>query len=317
MTIGVHLQELHGLPAFDFPGVDAEAGGLPDPASVAWRIGVEAYESDESWEDAFARFTASVDTSKVRALIVGAWSDVYDGGPDEVVSALLAARDRLPELRALFVGDITFEECEISWIHQGDVTPLLDGFPELEEFGVRGGMGLVFGAARHRHLRTLVIESGGLPVEVVRGVAACELPSLENLDLWLGTSGYGGDAELSDLQPFLAGTRLPELRCLALRNSEIQDEIAAALAAAPVVARLEVLDLSMGTLGDQGAAALLEGQPLTHLRKLDLHHHFVSGPMAERIRNSLEPSGVSVDLGDVQEPWDDDEDGGRFTAVAE
>lgn len=182
---------------------------------------------------------------------------------------------------------------------------------------MRGGMGLVFGAARHERLRTLVIESGGLPAGVVRGVAACELPSLEHLDLWLGTSGHGGDAELGDLGPFLAGTRLPGLRCLALRNSEIQDEIASALAAAPVVARLEILDLSMGTLGDQGAAALLEGQPLTHLSKLDLHHHFLSEPMAERIRRALEPSGVSVDLDGVQEPWDDDEDNGRFTAVAE
>ncbi|AWI32090.1 STM4015 family protein [Streptomyces tirandamycinicus] len=317
MTIGSHLQVLHGLPAFDFPGADAKAGELPDPASVAWRIAVEAYESEEAWEDAFARFTAAVDTTRVRALIVGAWSDVYESGPGEVVSALLAARDRLPELRALFVGDITGEECEISWINQGDVTPLLDGFPELEEFGVRGGMGLAFGAARHDRLRTLVIESGGLPAEVVRGVAACELPSLESLDLWLGTSGYGGDAELTDLGPFLAGTRLPGLRRLALRNSEIQDEIAAALAAAPVVARLDVLDLSMGTLGDQGAAALLEGQPLTHLKELDLHHHFIDAPMAERIRRALEPSGVTVNLDDVQESWDDDGDDGRFTAVAE
>ncbi|MEV0964554.1 MULTISPECIES: STM4015 family protein [unclassified Streptomyces] len=317
MTIGSHLQALHGLPAFDFPGAGAKAGELPDPAAVAWRIAVEAYESDEAWQDAFSRFAAAVDTAEVRALIVGAWSDVYERGPDEVFSTLLAARDRLPGLRALFVGDITFEECEISWINQGDVTPLLDGFPQLEEFGVRGGMGLAFGAARHDRLRSLVIESGGLPAEVVRGVAACELPSLERLDLWLGTSGYGGDAELADLEPFLAGTRLPGLRRLALRNSEIQDEIAAALAAAPVVARLEVLDLSMGTLGDQGAAALLEGQPLTHLKRLDLHHHFIDAPMAERIRRALEPSGVTVDLDDVQEPWDDDGDGGRFTAVAE
>ncbi|GFH38131.1 STM4015 family protein [Streptomyces pacificus] len=317
MTIGSHLQALHGLPAFDFPDADAMGGELPDPASVAWRITVEAYESDEAWEDAFARFAAAVDLAKVRSLIVGAWSEVYDSGPDKVVSALLGSRDRLPELRALFVGDITFEECEISWINQGDVTPLLDGFPELEEFGVRGGMGLAFGAARHDRLRSLVIESGGLPAEVVRGVAACELPSLERLDLWLGTSGYGGDAELADLGPFLAGTRLPRLRRLALRNSEIQDEIAAALAAAPVVARLEVLDLSMGTLGDQGAAALLDGQPLTHLRELDLHHHFIDAQLAGRIRRALEPSGVTVDLDDVQEPWDDDMDSGRFTAVAE
>ncbi|GAA4600549.1 hypothetical protein GCM10023195_00170 [Actinoallomurus liliacearum] len=38
------------------------------------------------------------------------------------------------------------------------------------------------------------------------------------------------------------------------------------MASAPVVARLEVLDLSMGTLSDDGATALLSGQPLTHLK---------------------------------------------------
>lgn len=317
MTIGDHLQELHGLPAFDFPGADAPADGLPDPGSVAWRIGVDAYESEEEWEEAFARFTATVDTTRVRALIVGAWSDVYDTGPEEVLSALLGARGQLPALRALFLADITYEECEVSWINQGDVTPLLEAFPELEEFGVRGGQGLALTALRHGRLRKLTVETGGLPAEVVRGVAASELPALEHLDLWLGVSEYGGDAEVTDLEPFLAGTRLPRLTHLALHNSEIQDEIAAALAGAPVVARLESLDLSMGTLGDEGAAALLGGQPLTHLKKLDLHHHFVSEPMRERIRQALEPAGVTVDLDDVQEPWGDDADSGRFTAVAE
>ncbi|MFD7446853.1 STM4015 family protein [Streptomyces sp. NPDC059909] len=315
MTISGHLQELYGLPAFDFPDADAGADRLPDPASVAWRIGVDSYESDEAWEEAFARFVAAVETTQVRALIVGAWSDAYNNGPDEVMAALLKAKAQLPALRGLFLGDITFEECEISWINQSDVTPLLAGFPELEEFGVRGGSGLAFPAVEHANLRTLLVETGGLPVEVVRGVAASELPALERLDLWLGVSEYGGDAELADLEPFLAGIRLPRLRHLALRNSEIQDEIAAALAGAPVVARLETLDLSMGTLGDEGAAALLEGQPLTHLKKLDLHHHFIGEPLGERIRQALEPAGVVVDLDDVQEPWDGE--GGRFTAVAE
>ncbi|MER6995482.1 STM4015 family protein [Streptomyces sp. NPDC000410] len=314
------LQELHGLPAFDFPDADATVDALPDPASVAWRIAVDSYDSEEEWEEAFARFTSAVDTTRVRALIVGAWSEAYDSDPGPVISALLAAgaSKQLPALRALFLGDMSGEECEISWINQTDVSPLLEGFPELEEFGVQGGSGLVFPATRHEKLRTLRVETGGLPAEVVRGIAASELPALEHLDLWLGVSEYGGDAELSDLEPFLSGTRLPRLRYLALRNSEIQDEIAAALAGAPVVARLETLDLSMGTLGDEGAVALLEGQPLTHLKKLDLNHHFISEPMAERIRRALEPAGVTVDLDDVQEAWGDDEDGrGRFTAVAE
>ena len=148
---------------------------------------------------------------------------------------------------------------------------------------MRGGQGLAFPAVRHEKLRTLTIETGGLDAGVVRGVAASDLPALEHLDLWLGTSWYGANADVADLAPILAGARLPRLRYLALRNSEIQDEIAAAVAGAPVVARLETLDLSMGMLADEGAAALLDGQPLTHLKKLDLHHHYISKPMADRL----------------------------------
>lgn len=318
MTIGGHLEELYGLPVFPF----AEGTGAatpPEPGSVAWRPAGGTYDDDMGWAEGFARFCAEVDTTQVRALVVGMWDDAYDSGPTDVIEALLAARDRLPALRALFLGDIVFEECEISWIHQTDVTGLLAGFPALEEFGVRGGQGLVFPALRHDGLRKLVVETGGLPVEVVRGIAASELPALEHLDLWLGTSWYGADSEVTDLEPILSGARLPRLRHLALRNSEIQDEVAAAVASAPVVARLEVLDLSMGTLGDEGATALLGGQPLTHLKRLDLHHNYLSEPLRQRIRDTLEPAGVEVDLDDDDADRDEDEDGTvhRFVAVGE
>ncbi|WP_405997397.1 STM4015 family protein [Streptomyces sp. NBC_00829] len=317
MTISEHLQELHGLPVFDFPDAESKVE-LPSVPSVAWRIAVDAYDSEEEWEDAFARFLGTVNPGEVRALIIGSWSEAYDSGPEPIVSALLDAREQLSQLRALFMGDITYEECEISWINQGHVTPLLDAFPGLLEFGVRGGQGLVFPAVRHERLRSLTIEAGGLDEQVVRGVAASDLPALEHLDLWLGTSWYGANADVSDLEPILAGTRLPALKHLALRNSEIQDEIAVAVAGAPVVARLETLDLSMGTLGDEGAEALLSGQPLTHLRKLDLHHHFIGQPMARRLATAFEADGVEVDLTDGQAGERDSagrED--RYTAVAE
>jgi hypothetical protein len=83
--------------------------------------------------------------------------------------------------------------------------------------------------------------------------------------------------------------RSPRLAHLGLCNSDIQDEIAAAVAAAPVVAGLDSLDLSMGTLSDDGGAALLSGQPLTHLRALDLGHHFMSEEMTRRVREALGP----------------------------
>ncbi|MGW5865144.1 STM4015 family protein [Streptomyces sp. NPDC055239] len=320
MTIGDNQQHWHGLPIREFPQFDEKSPDeLPAADSVTWRIAVESYDSEEQWEAAFARFAEAVDISRVRAIIVGAWSDVYENGPEEVIAALIAAKERMPALRALFLGDIDSEECEISWITQDCVTPLLDAFPELEEFAVRGGEGLLFPAVEHGRLRSLTVETGGLPVEVVRGIAASDLPALEHLDLWLGTSGYGGDAAVSDLQPFFAGTRLPRLRQLALRNSEIQDEIAEAMASAPVVARLEVLDLSMGVLTDEGATALLAGQPLTHLKKLDLHHNFLSEALAARVRESLEPAGVEVDLDpdDADEDAEDDGTVWRYVAVGE
>ncbi|MFB7741624.1 STM4015 family protein [Streptomyces sp. NPDC056132] len=321
MTIGSHLEEFHGLPAFTFPSADTPgtAVSLPAAESVAWRIAVDAYDSEEEWPEAFARFLAAVDSRRVRALIVGAWSDVYEKAPDAVIEALVAARDQLPALRGLFLGDIVVEECEISWIVQGDVSPLLAAFPDLAEFGVRGGNELVFPAVRHERLRALTVETGGLPVAAVRGIAGSDLPALASLDLWLGTSEYGGDCQVSDLAPILAGDRLPGLRRLGLRNSEIQDDICRALASAPVVARLKDLDISMGVLTDDGAAALLSGQSLTHLTSLDLHHNYVGPELRDRLVTTLEAAGVRVDAGEGDAESDEEEDGTvwRFVAVGE
>ncbi|MEU0988717.1 STM4015 family protein [Streptomyces sp. NPDC005953] len=318
MTISSHLHELHGLPVFDFPTASAQAKTeLPSVASVAWRVSAE-YDGEE-WEDAFARFVAAVDTTGVRALVVGLWNEAYDRGPEKIISTLTESADDFPALRALFLGDITYDECEISWIQQGEVASLPEAFPELVEFGVRGGSGLQFSKIRHAKLQSLVVESGGLPVGVVRGIADSDLPALESLDIWLGSSWYGADTAVADLEPFFAGSRLPNLGYLALRNSDIQDQIATAFAGAPVVARLHTLDLSMGTLGDEGAEALLNGQPLTHLRRLDLHHHFLSAPMVERLEATFAGTDVSIDLSEAElgETEADEDNDHRYTSVAE
>ncbi|WP_437097595.1 hypothetical protein [Streptomyces longwoodensis] len=131
----------------------------------------------------------------------------------------------------------------------------------------------------------------------------------EHLELWLGAREDGGDGEIADLAGILSGNRLPRLRSLALRNSEMQDEVAVAMGAAPIVANLDVLDLSLGTLTDTGAEALLGGQPLTHLRKLDLHHNYLSEPMKHRVRDALEPADVKVDLDPSDAEADEDENG--------
>ncbi|NEE52539.1 leucine-rich repeat domain-containing protein, partial [Streptomyces sp. SID8455] len=53
------------------------------------------------------------------------------------------------------------------------------------------------------------------------------------------------------------------------------------------------------------------------LDTLDLHHHFLSEAMEERVRSALEPHGVHVDLSERNEPWDNRGAEGRYTAVSE
>ncbi|MBE1537894.1 STM4015 family protein [Actinomadura algeriensis] len=269
--------------------------------------GFEETPFGEVWE----RFLESVDTTNVGALTIGYWGADYDTHFVYPVPLLVEAAASFPNLRSIFLGDIEAGQSEISWINHGDITPLLEAFPALERLKVRGADGLVLEPVKHESLRVLRFESGGLPAGVVRAVAGSDLPKLADLGLWLGDEAYGGDSAVDDLAPILSGERLPSLRHLALDDSQFQDEIAEAVASAPVVARLATLSLAMGTLTDRGAEALLSGQPLTHLRKLDLSYHYLSEPMMARVCAAL--PGVEVDLDDQQEP----DEGEFYVEVAE
>lgn len=315
MLISELQNEFHGLPVVEFPLDTTAAPIVAGSGPAAWRISVETYEPEIGWPEAFAQFRSTVDPSTVHAIIVGGWAEPYENSSADVVAALVAAADELPALRAVFLADMTFEDCEISWIVQSDVTALLTAFPRLECLTIRGGNQLTLSPVRHEHLRHLTIESGGLSGDVVRSVAGSDLPALTALELWLGDENYGADSTIEDLAPFFTGEKLPHLTHLALSNCEYQDDIAAAVASAPIVPRLRVLDLSKGVLTDAGADALLTGQSLTHLESLDLHHNYLTNGMRERLRAALEPSGVQLDL-DSDDAEEDEDDGTIYRTVA-
>jgi hypothetical protein len=299
-----HLTEFAGLPVEGFTPDTEPDGALPPAGDVAWAV--RGDWGDEEYPDLFARFLAAVDTTQVTALVIGFWG--WDDADGIGARTLVEAADRFPNLRALFLGDILDEEYHISWIPHDDITPLIEAFPGLEHLEVRGGKGVDGGLRlspfRSERLEVLRFESGGLPAEVVRAVAASDLPALEHLDLWFGVHEHGGDGAVEDLAPILAGVRLPALRRLGLQNGAFQDEIAAALASAPVVARLESLALGMGMLSDRGAEFLLLGQPLTHLTRLDLDFHHLSEAMMERLRAALPGVEVGLDQPQGAAEWD-------------
>ncbi|MFC6593146.1 STM4015 family protein [Deinococcus lacus] len=231
----------------------------------------------------------------------------------EVRDALIAAREQLPKVHALFIGDITYEECEVSWIQNTDLSPLLSAYGNLTHFGVRGGSGLSLGQLDLSELVELQVQAGGLSAEVVREVMKARLPKLEHLELYLGTDNYGATSSVDDLTPLLDGTLFPRLKYLGLKNSDYQDAIAQVIADAPALDGLETLDLSMGTLSDEGGQALLGSERVKTLSKLDLHHHFMSDEMMQK----LEGLGIEVDVSEQEESDEDDGEVWRYVALGE
>jgi hypothetical protein len=280
-----------GRPVEDYaPGNEIDDGEI-------YRFRMD-WEAEHSMAEMFAAFTAHPNAPQTTALVIGAWFG-DDSGVDstEIVQLLVGARHALPKLEAIFFGDVIGEENEISWINQTDVSPLFSAYPGLKHFSVRGGSGLSLGGKmRLEHLESLTIETGGLPRSVLAEVFSMDLPKLEKLELWLGTDSYGWDGGVADLKPLLDGGLFPSLKHLGLRDSEIVNQIAEALVTAPILDRIQSLDLSLGTLTDEGAAHLVLCEGLRKLKSLDLHHHYCT---AEGVR-SLKAAFPGVNLDDQQ-----------------
>lgn len=270
----------------------------------AYRIGVTYDDNVGSLRTLLHALLGSPGADKLQALVIGAWQgDDTTSSSAPIIEELCNSRGRLPDLRALFLGDITYEENEISWIEQSDVTPLLAAFATLEILRVRGGNGLKFSRSHHAKLRTLIVEAGGLNRSVLREISRCEFPALEHLELWLGVANYGWDGGVEDLQPILSGKLFPSLKYLGLRNSEIADEIAPVVVNAPILERLTTLDLSNGTLSDVGGQALLNLPADTRLTTLNLSHHYMSDAMVDRLALELPCEVIAEDGQDPDEEW--------------
>jgi hypothetical protein len=283
--------------------VDFENSDSWEGPEVAYRLR-EEYDDERTVADRLTTLVEHPESSRVKALIIGAWSKVCEGeGSTGVVDALVKAAPKLPELRALFLGEMTYEECEISWINQCDVTPILNAFPKLEELRIRGGNGLAFSKTRHTGLQELAIETGGLPSSAIRELQLCDFPNLEHLELLLGEQNYGFDGGVEDFQPLLSGNLFSKLKFLGLMNSAIADELAAVVVNAPLVRRLETLDLSMGSLTDEGIRSLTALADVDNLRRLNISHHYGTKGALKDLAAALSCEVVADDPQEPEDEW--------------
>ncbi len=269
-----------------------------------YKVGLKTYNYDEvvEEEDTYKKVEERLsllcnhpNSSQVKELIIGL-SDL-----DTMADLLIQHKDQLAQLTHLFWGDIESEECEMSWITQTNIAPLLKAFPNLQYFKMRGAMGMAMDMKKdglsleglsHPNLKTFIIETGGLPSKNIQEIMKAHFPQLEHLEIWTGDPYYGFDGSINDFTELLKGQLFPDLKYLGLKNSSIADELAIALKDADILDKIETLDVSMGTLGDEGAQALLDNPKIKQLKTLNIHRHYMSPEMESKIKTS----GINVNI---------------------
>lgn len=277
-----------------------------------WQGPEFAYRISEDWEDEnptlerLQRLLEVPGVDKLECLIIGAWTEAGCGeGPEEIYQLLADNGAKLCGLRHLFLGEMTYEESEVSWINQCDVTPVLDAFPQLESLRIRGGESLSFSSTTHEGLKELAVETGGLSRRTIHEIQRCQFPNLETLELLLGDRGYGFDAEPEDFVPMLAGELFPKLKRLGLMNSEIANDLAALVVNSPIVSKIEVLDHSMGNLDDVGAKSLMNLPESSTIKKIDLTHHYMTTDGIAALKQALPTIEIVCEDSQLEQAEDD------------
>lgn len=211
----------------------------------------------------------------------------YDvGEPLDPVCAIVAQHGA-PSLRRLHVGDFLYpDECEISWYTVGDLTALWPALPRLAALVVQGAE-MKLGTPSLPQLTELTIRTGGLDRQTMLDLCGMQLPSLRSLEVWTGDPNYGCTTTFDDAAALWA--RAWPLAALGFRNSDFVDEVARALPRAPFAATLESLDLSMGTLSDDGARALAaHADAFPKLARVDVSESFLTAAGIGALRDAFD-----------------------------
>lgn len=292
-------------------GLALKASANPKVLKLEWRYGYVmkarvAHEYDFAGPgslDLLKKVLSKPAGQFIQALVLGVNEGAEDGDVsfDAYIEEIVNSAPG-PGLKQLVIGDFESEECEISWSTVGNCEPLFSALPDLQSLRLHGGR-IELGNLTHAKLKHLTIETGGLSAEAVRSVAAARLPALESLEVWFGADDYGAEGNISMLAPLFEGQGFPALKQLGLMNCEFENEIAGAIVKAPVLKQLETLDLSMGTMTDEGADALINNSSaLQHLKELNVEDNFISPAKQEQLRQSF---GDKIKIG-TQDEYDDE-----------
>ena len=278
-------------------GIENEGKGA---ASKTYNYDYEQYDDEnKNAQTMIEEIMADPDLPHLKEIIIGSWGGAWEEDCQSIIDGIVENKEKFSHIEKLYFGDMDYEECEVSWIEQGDYSKLWDALPQLKEFTVKGSMDLDLGKINHENLESLTIICGGLPVDIFKKIQEARLPKLKKLLLYIGVDSYGFDGDLNTIKKFLETADFPSLTYLGLTDSELQDEVTELVLDSKFMGQLETLDLSNGTLTDKGGQLLLDRIPLwPNIRKLDVHYHYLTNDMVK----NLKKLPIALDISDQNEP---------------
>jgi len=207
--------------------------------------------------------------------------------------SVFARAPKLHSLRRLRLNDLRHP------IHRrGELLdPLLQSTPRLQALQLRGQCPHL-GSLAHQGLTHLEIATHHMSIAVLTALIESKLPSLHTLVLHLNPPpGDSTEYQQSVIQ-LISNLNAPKLRRLAIHQTPFSNLICQQLQYCELLEQLEVLDLTGGSLTDDGARAIL-AQPsrYQHLATLALGENWL-----EQTQAGLRGLGDFVEMG-TQRNW--------------
>lgn len=283
-----------------------ESGNEKNGKCKKYAYSYEEYEEQgKGAESLVGDILADSDFPALAELVIGDWGNAWEEDCQKILDGIVEQAEHFSHIESLFIGDMDYEECEVSWIIQGDYSKLWAAMPQLKELTIKGSMDLELGEICHEGLESLTIICGGLPKSVLRSIQDAKLPSLKKLLLYIGIEDYGFDGNEDTVKELLEKADFPQLTYLGIEDSEIQDELAQVVLDSKFMGQINTLDLANGTLTDKGGELLLKELPKwPNVKKLDIHYHYLSDEMVEKLE--MLPIEIDASEGNEEEEYDGD-----------
>lgn len=221
----------------------------------------------------------------------------------EFFQHIAEAKDLLPNLKALFIGDTKEDSLMSSQVYIHNILPILKAYSNLELLKVRGKIDnehflkldfekhktanivnqnlVIKKVFRHIHLKSLIIEAYDLSESNITKIFNLSLPSLEYLELQV----YG---RLDiNIWSSLLNKIFPNLLYLGIINSCNTNAILKALIESPIIDTLKVLNLSQGDLRTLEDIDLLKSPKINQLYTLNISRNCLKPNILEKL-NHLE-----------------------------